>query len=735
MSLRVRSVLLYTFLAAATASLLCCKPRTHNENAGVEEAAGTAEYFDRIESPRMLIELENAGLHFSEMLPGTMGIAANNLELMAKNDVYRGIVETIRQDIRTRMSVDPQLGPSQNYSHRTLDAGMLVSPEATLELTAVINRADLSLQFPNRCSTVRLLYRLAYRHNHNGRMDGTRLPLTFILNFTVPGGGSEACRSYLNKWRGQQSLPSLAGKDGPLNSTYLNFNNFHSLELNYQIQTWPSSVSPGMGAFGEYVLRVFEVPRSESAFRAVPKLLLNSIDVAKLKNDSALKEELKKFLIENAQSVARGTVNIPNKFLTKINTSYTPGALSRLSNRHFSQVFSASDFKTINFKNLNFVKSPEEFMVRLNDLTCTGCHSGRTANGFHLLGEDRPSSTHRFNQLFSGLSEHARAEKPYRVEILSALATGKPADKYELPISIKPPRGGAGYGSYCALGEASKAGGPFEGWTCKEGLVCQQTDEPSSEKHLGKCLPKTLGLAGDPCRLGHTEGSPSATHEKLVVKKELSCAKGHECAPITGPVNGGFPVGMCFAAKCTGLDAKSETCGPIAGDGFNACLANPSKTFVDCLGQNTIGAGLGKCDASRPCRNDYFCVKLKDTDRSGACVPGYFFFQLGVDAHPILATSGGGITRGFVTLKENEQALGLDESSGASELVLKRRPLSKSELAPNETCSLPKGLRVGVVRKGPVQNEHQALEVRYESKACPGFKGLVFVYAKHAKFY
>ena len=709
-----------------------CKSRSFNVEGSAVQDAGPAgasarvdpsSLYDRVDSPALLMDLEEGGYHFGQLLPGASGLAVNNKELFDRNPAYRTLVSQIESDVKKRAASDPELGPTQNYSHRSIDQRMLVSPEATFELTGVFNRADMSLEFSELCTAVRFLYRLGYKHNNGGRIDGSRLPMTVALNFAVPFTNAANCAAYLNRWTGSPSLENLLSKNGPLSGNFVNSSSFVSLEMNYQLQTWPSSVAQGMGAFAEYVFRVFSIKGGI----ATPKLLHNTIDVAKIKNSGALRNELKTFLIDNAAKVARGTARIPEKFLAQSSSAFTPNGLSRLSNRPYGQVFSAKDFAGISFAGLKHVGSAEEFLVRLNDMSCAGCHSGRSVNAFHHLGEERPNATHRRNQFFNGFSEYARVTKATRLKILRAKAGEADTSGMELPISVKPPQEGAEYGSTCALDAHSGAGKNFAGWRCKSGLTCKQTDEPQSEKMLGKCVPTSFGYSGDACNIGHTTESADAKAEKMVVTENSNCGGISQCSNL----GGGFPGGMCRRG-CSELDSSKEACGPIASGGFNECLSAPGKTFIDCLQNNTAQNGRSRCDRNRPCRADYFCAKAENTESYGACVPGYFFFQLGMDAHPILPTSGAGVTLDFKPAAKKK--LSVQSASAKSGLVLKKKPIQQSLLAEGESCVVPDGFVAGIGRQAGLVNGHIPVEIIAPSSKCPGMVGLVYVYKDSAKF-
>jgi hypothetical protein len=152
---------------------------------------------------------------------------------------------------------------------------------------------------------------------------------------------------------------------------------------------------------------------------------------------------------------------------------------------------------------------------------------------------------------------------------------------------------------------------------------------------------------------------------------------------------GGFPAGMLRLSECVGLPQEA-TCGLVAAGGFNDCIKKMSTdTRFDtnvCFRYFTNFAGMRACDAAKPCRDDYICVRpisgysredeanesfdsrrqdmehpplpyneligqpaydntnfgeqmpdadwVRRRDRRGYCIPPYFVFQFRSDGHP-----------------------------------------------------------------------------------------------------
>jgi len=295
--------------------------------------------------------------------------------------------------------------------------------------------------------------------------------------------------------------------------------------------------------------------------------------------------------------------------------SVTPRGLSRRANRPFSSAFVETDFRGAILEGRHNVASAAALLRRLDDLTCPGCHQARSVAGFHLLGIDR-AGTSPANSLSVPASAHFERDQPRRWTVLQALHDGGPPD-YARPLAERAREGDSGYGAHCGLGDPG-----FVSWTCDPGYRCDRYDARSDEATVGVCLPEASAGVGDPCETGPIMQSEDARRDRVTHAVKRDC----EGACNTNAV--GFPGGMC-TPSCGALP-ESAACGKIAIlDPFNACLAR-NESFERCLNEHSFPAGLRRCDAAHPCRDDYICAGAPG---SGMCVPPYFAFQLRVDGH------------------------------------------------------------------------------------------------------
>lgn len=570
-----------------------------------------------ITDPAILAALEESGLGLAALLGG--GAAGTNAELHAASQRYRDFVAFTREDIAASIADENryrpdwgEVGPTLHAKRRNLDPAWLSAASARYELVGVVNRMDRAPFAAGTCGELRLLYRLAYR----APTIASRLPLTVNLVYLLEPG-ARSCRRMVAEWR----PPPGAGAawlraEGPLRPE--NLAHLKSLETNYQVIRSAAGIRNQMGGSAEYVLRVFR-PEGERLVRAP---LENTPDVARLAADPALRGELLAFLRREPTLAAidRGTVLIPDRFLATQASSFAPHGLARMQNRPFDAVFDPADFAGLDLAGRRLVRSPEAVLRRLDDLTCVGCHQGRTIAGFHFVGEDR-ADTHPLNAVFFAGSGHFRTDLVRRVAYLEQLERGgePPADR---PLSIAPTGERAGYGDLCSL-EGARG---LVGWSCEEGLRCQVIDPAAGEREIGQCFPEER-RAGDPCLRNEVIQAHHSLDKMIMPWTELGCAPGYACR-MPG---GGFPNGMCTGA-CDAIAGPGEICGPTAGAGFADCLAGRS-TFARCLERHRDLKSRGRCNASRSCRNDYVCARIGE-EEDGACVPAYFLFQLRVDGHP-----------------------------------------------------------------------------------------------------
>lgn len=564
--------------------------------------------------PALLMELEAHGLSLGAVLGA--GAARTAAELHAASARYRDLVAYAREDIAASIAEENRyrpdwgaVGPTMRARRRNLDPAWLVAASAGFELVGIVNRMDRAPFVPGSCGEVRLIYRLAYR----APKVASRLPLTLNVVYLLrPGTGS--CRALASAWR-LPPAPSAAWlrTAGPLRADLLS--ELKSIETNYQVIRSAAGIRNQHGGTAEYILRVFH----ERGGRLARAPLENTPDLARLTAQPALRRELLAFLEANLAAIDQGTVVIPARFLATQASSFAPHGLARMQNRPFDAIFDPADFAAFDLGGRRVIRTPAALLRRLDDLSCVGCHQGRTIAGFHFVGEDR-DDIHPLNAVFFAGSGHFRTDLVRRRAYLEQLDRGEPPS-LDRPLSFAPAAARAGYGDACSL-----PGARSFAWTCEPGLTCQLIDPAVGETELGHCFPDER-RAGDPC-LSHYVLQDHHSLDKMVMPwTELGCAPGYDCRmPVAG-----FPSGMC-TGPCDLITTPGEICGPTAGAGFADCLSGRA-SFRTCLERHAELLGRGRCSPTRSCRNDYICARAGD-EPDGACVPAYFLFQLRVDGHP-----------------------------------------------------------------------------------------------------
>ncbi|WP_413613459.1 hypothetical protein [Bdellovibrio sp. HCB-110] len=555
-----------------------------------------------IEDPQELQALESSGLSFSELV---FSIKTVNNKKLAENIIYQSLVADIHDELNDLKKEDPKLGAGMKFNHRLFDTGWLRSPSARFELVGIVNRMDRTVFNPGTCGEIRLIYRLSYEKTQDGTLINSRLPMTINTVFRLPLKTS--CQVVAKSWNNVngKTIKEWATKE-----------NLKSVELNFQATRWPSTIRGDMGGHAEYFMRVYR-PLPNGAL--VPSTLENTPDVTLLNKNKELKEELLKWLLkpENIQALDAGTLNIPDKFLTRKVSSFALHGMNRLSNRPFDSIFKKDDFSKVDYTKLKNIYGASSFRRRLNDMTCVGCHQGRTIAGFHFLGKD-PAKTIFANSIFSSQSPHMMNEISRRTKYMEKLSQGGSPDSSR-PFSERDPSLVGKMNDHCGLGSEYKT------WTCGTGLKCVPVIHPENNLEIGECLPDTR-IAGNPCEPGTISQTTNSHKDYLKASTKMPCGGESYCQ--TTKV--GFPGGMC-SNGCDNLKS-GETCGAIAElFGFNQCLAR-KRPFSECLAENTRPGALQACDNTIACRADYICMKT--ASGKGACIPPYFLFQLRVDGHP-----------------------------------------------------------------------------------------------------
>ena len=325
------------------------------------------------------------------------------------------------------------------------------------------------------------------------------------------------------------------------------------------------------------------------------------------------------------------------------------------------------------------VRSAEGFQMRLNDITCTGCHQSRAIGGFHFMGADRKSTIRDLppNAIFVAGSPHFYADLPRRREVVKALAEGKAPDYGRgfsmrpnedmrdkpnyFPASFNSVRNGWGSNCYMLKPDDPAADPSFKSWTCGGNLVCQPIHESRHEPHFGVCV-NTRGKDrlkfGDPFVFGELTYRETKLpgRPNVFTYRDIYCAKsdilnGRDAAPgqcldpIPGDVDrqpasmtrenavhgyqyGGFFGGMKRRRGCVDDADPNTTCGLEGGstnenikNAFGGCvsmLRDEKTSFRSCISslKFTHESTLRTCSVLRPCRDDYVCVSTASTVRT-----------------------------------------------------------------------------------------------------------------------
>ncbi len=566
----------------------------------------------KVDDPATLLALEARGFNLARLGFGASAGDPDNRALSA-NEAYRSVIQSLEADLQELKTKDPLLRPSMGSGHRLFDSRWLRSPHARFELVGILNRLDRSPFQAGSCGEFRLIYRLAYQIP--GKVY-SRLPLTVNLVFWAPAKDA-SCRSAARLWDSFLARATSAPKES--SPADLPLASLKALEINLQSVRWPSTVRPDMGGYAEYLLRVFH--RKSGRFELAP--LENTPDVERLLRRPADRGKLLAWLREpaNLRAIDEGIAVIPDEFLARKTTSVALHGAHRLANAPFTRLFKESDFS-------GFARSPHGLIRRLNDLTCIGCHQGRTVAGFHFLGRDRPE-TSAVNAIEVSASPHFLLDQARRQDFHAKVLTGA-APRGSRPLSVRAEAGEGRFGSHCGLGDPA-----FADWKCEPGFHCAPVIADDRVSRTGVCAPDRPS-AGSACQPGRIRHHANPHVDRVVLSRATDCGSSRLCEDTSV----GFPGGMC-SGGCESLGA-GEACGSIAVlQGFNDCLARRKETFDACLRKNVRPGAMRSCSEAEPCRDDAICARLEGASSGqGACIPPYFLFQLRIDGHPDPAAAG-----------------------------------------------------------------------------------------------
>jgi hypothetical protein len=593
-------------------------------------AAGTM--LVELSQPELLVQLEGEGRGVAQVfgVPGRL----DNAALYAASSTYRDVVKSLSDDLAALAQAEPKL-TTQVVSGRPrlFNAGWLTSKFASFDLVGVVNRIDRKDMGAPSCGEVRFVYRLAYAKSIGNAVTFSRLPFFFNVVYAVPQGD---CGRVARSFEVPAGVNSSADyvrylTQGPLSPSSMRLK---QVEVNGQVVRVPSESKTDMGGAAEYFLRVFGLQGERATLRP----LENTPDVARLRADAGLRGELLGWIKANVRGIDEGTAVMPEKFAATKGGSFTTFGSARMSNKLFSSLFTAQELADADLSGTRLLATASGLLFRLDDMTCVGCHQGRSVAGFHLLGKERGTRMNPLNALRVHGSPHYLAELINRKAYFEGMARG--AEDKLRRTSFHPAVGeSATVGTHCVMPQDQ---GNFRStWSCDAGTKCVALAKNSrAGVDLGVCLPEREGFAGLPC-LGGTMTDGSSPRADKLATHNLGCKGAYACLKPEE----GTPAGMCVA-RCQGklgtMNGAHEICAYGGGAAFDSCAA--SGNFASCIENSVRPAPRQACDDENPCREDYMCQRLESLSSSstltstpkgkGFCNPTYFIFQMRLDGHP-----------------------------------------------------------------------------------------------------
>jgi len=645
-------------------------------------------------------------------------------------DVAAEIRSTIEADLesfkeKTRQTV--RIPETQQLS-----PGFLTHSGSRIELVGIVNRMDRQITTDRSpdpsehgaCGEVSVIYRFGYRLTAGS----SRLPVTMNVIFAAippskPAGAS-TCAEVAQRWVkemarsrdriAEEVVDDLTDTEGGILSL-IDGHEIKRIELNMQAYRIPAVANnTDLGSTAEYIIRVFRWNAARNRF--VPSFLTNEIDRARILGESPdgnscegassqpiSKDEFVRYITdpEILSQVDKGSLNIREEFLACRAITASPGGPHRSVNNLYWDACRDRDKTSETCLNqqlfdddviaqallsarssgetFDFIASPEDFRLRLSELSCTGCHQARAIAGFHFPGADR-DGTFVANSILLPGSPHFYGDVLRRKKIIEALAAGDALSEAEMaPGYASRPLDAlkdqlahteliGGWGAAC-LSESAQQNSKRK-WGCKAGLECVALFESPNAPGLGACMPPegvkqvgdylqtgtiTSSAFGDDLYCRQTPGhawrcEPKDRLRDTRIEATLpqhppegnSYFGGHQeyyrgigVGPCTAGENteecfrekrdarsGGFPAGMLRLSECTNLPHEA-TCGLIATNGFTECLEAASssggaKGIESCFVATTSYAGLRACDAAHPCRDDYACLAPLDYNLANA---------------------------------------------------------------------------------------------------------------------
>src|SRR5215470_5620192 len=293
-----------------------------------------------VQSPTLLAALERQGFGLATLLG--QAEAGTLRELNRDSAAFRTLADAVGQDV-TALRQDMQANGRTLYEvtdqnvGRVIDLRWLQSPLASFRLVGVINRIDRK-DFSDvggepSCGEVRLIYRLAYRFQRGSKTYASRMPFNLNVVFAAKGEG-EACRDFARTWVPDAEISAPDRQvawllAGPLARSRLVLK---QIEVNAQVVRFPSGMETEFGGQAVYLLRIFAAGPSGPGLILRPKLLENTPDVTRLKQDAALRDRLVAFIKGSAAAIDGGVFQLPDEFLAVKALSFSTFGSARLAN-------------------------------------------------------------------------------------------------------------------------------------------------------------------------------------------------------------------------------------------------------------------------------------------------------------------------------------------------------------------------------------------------------------------
>ena len=655
------------------------------------QAAPTVELLDPVELQKLEAE---QGYTLASLLdaekPGVKSLTPN-ARFLSNSSRYASVVEKLEQDFAR---IEKEFGrplainsknayqlEAQGNVPRRFDLNWLSSRHAWFELIGVVNRMDrMDFHAPERntCGEVRFLYRLAYT------VGGVSSRLPFFFNLITRVEAPD-CSAYARLWQGRTARELLPA----LSPQYLRF---EQLELNLQAVRLPSGMEREFGGQAMYLFRIFRKPLASADTPAlVPVPLENTPSPAWYDKHPEARARLIEYIESHAEELDQGTIRIPDlgasaagsdSSLQDVALSFSTHGHARLPNRPFRAVLRSTDLARLPYARLNYIKSPQAALERLEGLSCMGCHQANGTAGFHLLGLDRPGFTGVTNELAVGYSPHFARESERRQDYVAQIQRGaEPSRLRSHPLLPPPGTEPPARRDFC-LKSNTHFGGP---------IGCASPDEECEtfvvnsalEWDVGQCVLRrdvfrkdssSLG-AGVACMKSELRSSRDITAvfapnlrgytDRVATSSHYGMAptgfdaKNLACRPPSIGVPQGRSFRLCTEREKRLEDTQAaqvprEVCAIAGGKAFDECAKG--NNFHSCFDAAITRGMLDTCTKDSFCREDYICQKfpaglkiagdpegtrvlqrniLRLQERGiGFCTPNYFLFQMRLDGHP-----------------------------------------------------------------------------------------------------